>query len=312
MAIYETFSKRIKRLAQTGQPDVYQYEDLPQAFRVKVALIWKDVLGTAVNGGYATKSKFIWDQIHDAIAKEKGVFYLGNNSYDGPDERCIDFLLSAPIDEALDIIELSFRLIRERDSLWALVTAYRPTVQQEPDAAIQELNHRFREHGIGYQFVEGDIIRVDSQYLHAEAVKPALSLLSGAGFQGASAEFLEAHEHHRKGEYADAIADALKAFESTMKAICDSQGWDYPAGATAKTLIKTVLDNGLLPSFMQTHLAGLRNTLEAGLPVVRNKLGGRGQGKDPKKVHDYFASYALHLAATNIVFLVEAHDSLNK
>jgi hypothetical protein len=131
-------------------------------------------------------------------------------------------------------------------------------------------------------------------------------------FEGPSEEFFEAHAHYRKREYADVIADALKSFESTMKAICDSHGWACKAGDTAKALIKTVLDNGLVPKYMETHLAGVRNTLEAGLPTVRHRLGGHGQGKDSRKVPDYFAGYALHLAATNIVFFVEAHEALNR
>lgn len=155
-------------------------------------------------------------------------------------------------------------------------------------------------------------MRVDSQYVHAEAVKPAISLLHTAGFEGASEEFLDAHEHYRSGEYADAMSDALKAFESAMKAICDENGWSYSGGATAKALIKNVLDNGLVPKYMETHLSGLRNTLEAGLPTVRNKNSGHGQGLLAKKVPDYFAGYALHLAATNIVFLVQAHQALNR
>lgn len=312
MAIYETFSKRMKRLAQAGQQDVYRYDELSQAFRVQVALIWNDVLGTAIERGSYTKSNTIWKFIHDQIAKEKGVFCLGDSVRDEADVQCRKFLLSAPTDEGLDIVEFSFRLIRGRDELWACSAGITPSVKQEPDEAIEELNHRFREHAIGYQFVEGEIIKVDSQYLHVEAVKPALSLLNAAGFQGASDEFLEAHGHYRKGEYADAIADALKAFESTMKAICDTRGWSYPAGAPAKTLINSMLNNELVPRYMETHLSGLRNTLEAGLPVVRNKLGGHGQGKDPKTVPDYLASYALHLAATNIVFLIESHNATNR
>ena len=73
------------------------------------------------------------------------------------------------------------------------------------------------------------------------------------------------------------------------------------------------LPHGLVPKkYIETHLAGVRSTLEAGLPTVRKKLGGQGQGKEPRKVPDYFAGYALHLAATNIVFLVEAHEALNR
>ena len=67
-----------------------------------------------------------------------------------------------------------------------------------------------------------------------------------------------------------------------------------------------------MPSYMETHLAGLRNTLEAGLPTLRNKNSGHGQGIRAKNILEYFAGYALHLAATNIVFLVQAHEALNR
>jgi len=63
--------------------------------------------------------------------------------------------------------------------------------------AVEELNERFREHGVGYQFEELKIVRVDSQVLHAEVVKPALHLLSESAFSGANADFLKAHEHYR-------------------------------------------------------------------------------------------------------------------
>jgi hypothetical protein len=108
----------------------------------------------------------------------------------------------------------------------------------------------------------------------------------------------------------EAMSEALKAFESTLKAICHENGWSYPGNATAKPLIKIVLDNGLVPCYMETHLAGLRTSLEAGLPTVRNKNSGHGQGLQTRQIPEHLAGYALHLAATNIVFLVEAHEAL--
>lgn len=179
-------------------------------------------------------------------------------------------------------------------------------------AEVESRNYRFKEHAVGYQFEGGEIVRVDFQYVHSEVVKPAISLLNTAGFEGASEEFLKAYEHYRKGRHGEAMTEALKAFESTMKTICDKNGWSYRGGDTAKALINVVLSNGLVPKYMETHLAGVRQTLEAGLPTVRNKNSGHGQGLLAKKVPDYFAGYALHLAATNIVFLVEAHEALNQ
>lgn len=300
MGIYETYSKRLKNRERAGQTDVYQYEKLPETLRTQIVHIWRDIFGHTHGG--------LWDDIHDALAREMGVFHLWGDGKYYSDRMCISFLLNAPTLQALDIIEMSFYVVHNTHQF--VHASY--SIRQRSKTAIDELNHRFKEHGVGYQFVEDAIVRVDSQYVHSEVVKPALSLLNTAGFDGASEEFLRAHEHYREDRLGEAMSDALKAFESTMKAICDKNGWGYRENDTVKPLIKAVLDNGLFPRYMESHLAGLRTTLEAGLPTVRNKNSGHGQGLLAKKVPDYFAGYALHLAATNIVFLVEAHESLNR
>ncbi len=181
---------------------------------------------------------------------------------------------------------------------------------QQYEQLITELNYRFREHNLGYQFEQGNLIRIDSQYIHSEVVKPALTLLHDNGFAGASAEFLDAHEHYRTQRYPEAIAGALKAFESTMKGICDIRKWNYQTGTTAKGLIEVVFSKELIPSSLTSQFSGLRSVLESGLPTVRNQQGGHGQGKDPVAIPSYMAGYALHLAASNIVLLLEAHKAL--
>jgi len=140
-------------------------------------------------------------------------------------------------------------------------------------------------------------------------VEGAIALLHDAAFVGPNAEFLAAHEHYRKGRYKEAIADSLKALESTLKAICDARRWSYPSGATAKPLLGLVVEKGLVPAFLEGHLAGLRSTLESGLPTLRNRAAGHGQGAVPVEIPSYLAAYALHLAAVTIVFLVEAHNA---
>jgi hypothetical protein len=207
------------------------------------------------------------------------------------------------------LIELSFLLV---DTGIRKLDPYERSHLVSPDAAIGELNGRFREHGIGYEFVNGEIIRIDSKYLHAEAVKPALNLLHGGRrqFLGPLQEFLAAHERHREGKEKEAIQEALKAFESTMKAICDARKWSYDKKkATAKDLIQVIFDNHLIADYLQSHFTALRSVLEAGVPTVRNKTAGHGQGGTPTSVPPYVAAYALHLAASNIVLLVEAHNA---
>jgi AbiJ N-terminal domain 4 len=222
-----------------------------------------------------------------------------------------------PVDNILDLIELTFELIEEHIGKFVLdsnldvdkLGIIHNLNTQHPNDAIKELNHRFREHSIGYQYSNGQIIRVDSDFIHSEVVIPALRLLSSNGFTGAEQEFLSAHKHYRQQDYKPAIADALKAFESTMKTICDQRGWIYQSTDCAKDLIKVVFQNHLLPDYIHTQFSNLRSILESGIPTVRNKTSGHGQGSHPTVVPEYLTAYALHLTASNIVFLMEAYTA---
>ena len=172
--------------------------------------------------------------------------------------------------------------------------------------AVEELNERFKEHGVGYQFTNGQIVRIDSEFIHAEIVKPALNTLSQQHFAGAQQEFLKAHEHYRKGNSKEALSECLKSFESIMKAICDKRGWSYNNDATAKFLIQACFKNELIPSFWESHYSALRNLLESSVPTGRNKLSGHGQGTTPVSVPNHLVAYMLHMTASAIVFLAEA------
>jgi hypothetical protein len=165
---------------------------------------------------------------------------------------------------------------------------------------------------INYRFEPDmhELVRRDSEFIHDQAVKPALALLQDPAFSGAEEEFQSAYERFRKGDNKGAIADTLKAFESTMKAICDARGWTYHSGATASALIAIMFDKRLVPAYLANHFGGLRSALEAGVPTVRNKTSGHGQGAVPQEVPDHLVAFALHLAASNIVFLVQAHRAL--
>ncbi len=310
MAIFETFSKRQKQQAQSAQQDVYQYDSLPIPFRWQVIHIWRAALGefTAARANSPfhplPASAKSWEYIHDTLAREFGIEGLGP-SYETPYERCRGYFLNAKLNEALDMIDLSFKVIDAHPlSPYDMEDSH---ITQQADRAVEELNHRFQEHGMGYQFDGGQLIRIDSKYLHEHATKPAITSLSGEHFTGAQEEFLKAHDHYRHGRNDDAIANASKALESTLKTICDKRRWSYPKNATAHTLIGLVFEKELIPAELQCHFNALRSVLESGLPTVRNRAGGHGQGAVHVDIPPHLAAYALQLAATNIVLLVEAH-----
>jgi hypothetical protein len=314
MGVIETFSKRKKRLEKAGKQDVYQYDALPMPFRVQVIHIWDSAFGVYyVPATYdyrpASAANRWWTFVHDTVAREHGVFAL-SDSHSTPDLRCKEYLIGADTGGALDLIELSFRVIDR--GIRGLHTSEKQTarVTQDADDAIEELNNRFLEHGLGYQYVDGCIVPMDSQFVHAEAVKPALSLLGEAGFDGAADEFIRGFDHYRHGRIKEAISEALKSLESTMKAICSDRNWPFPPNATAKPLMDIMFKNGIVPPDLESHFSGLRSAMESGLPTLSNKTSRHGQGAVSTTVPPHFAAYALHLAATNIVFLVQAHRAM--
>ena len=68
-----------------------------------------------------------------------------------------------------------------------------------------------------------------------------------------------------------------------------------------------MFDNGVLPLSLDSHMNGFRAALESGLPTVRNKGSGHGQGPEVVEMPEPWARHALHLAAANIVLLVDSH-----
>ncbi len=302
---YELRSERERKRALAGQPAMYRYDQLPAPLLAQVSYIWNDACGIfrAHVGGV----------VQDTYIRQTGQRDLEMLSVAGDAlEWCRAVLYRLDLEGMLDIIELTFHVIEmEMPEITARYSQsdYDLKIILSPEQAVQELNRRFQQHGVGYQYVGGQLIRVDSQFVHAEIVEPAVALLHEAQFRGPSDEFMRAHGHYRHGRNKDAIRDTLNAFESTMKAICKVRGWTCDPNAPAKKLINTVLAEGLIPPSLQSQFAQLASLLE-GLATVRNKMGGHGQGSDVVEVPPHFAAYALNLAAVNIVLLVEAYKAL--
>jgi hypothetical protein len=305
MSVHNIYSKRQKEL-RGDIPDIYSYDAISKELRVQTVHIIRET----IEGQEVDAIAYSW--IVNTLRKEYGVFSLvrgktANKPADYLVELVDFFLGQQDVDLALDVIELSFRSIDvfARDPQYAAWDGDRAA-----DAAISELNARFKEHGIGFQYADGQIIRIDSELIHSNVVKPALKLLQSADFNGAQHEFLSAHAHYRVGEFKEALVDSLKAIESALKVICDKRGWTYDAKATCSKLIEVCFNNGLIPDFWQQHFNALRSTLESGVSTARNRPGGHGQGTAITSVPDYLAAFVLHQTASAIVFLVEAEKHL--
>lgn len=294
MATENLYSKRLK--AQGEVPDVYAYDVLPERLRVQIIYIWRDLLSDRPRA-----YDRVFSQCRETLQRELGVFELpATLHYESAKEAVVTyFLFEKRVEAVLDVVELLSRELAAAADV------------ERVRKSIEELNARFKEHGVGYQFVDGQIIRIDSELLHTEVVKPALMLLHAPHYAGAQEEFLKAHEHYRAGNAKEALNECLKALESVMKSICDKRGWAFDKSrATASVLIKVCVDNGLIPPFWDAHYNALKSLLENGVPTGRNKLGGHGQGTTPTEVPPHIVAYMLHMTASAIVFLAEAEKAL--
>lgn len=305
MALLDLFSKRQKR-SKGEVPDVFAYGVLPDALRVQIVHILTDALGEDNYRG-SNHAKDLYKALHDMLAREYGLFNLGDTR--DPRTDLVNFFLeTGDVAVGLDWIEVAFRAVAiygaDPDYMYGTVR------RVAPDEAIDELNARFREHGVGYSFSSGEIIRIDSQLIHAEAVKPALQAISQKQYATANEEFLRAHEHYRNGRHEEAITDALKSLESVLKVIAARRRWGAKDTDTAKPLLDLAFKNGLIPDYLQSEFAGLRSALESGVPTVRNRQAGHGQGTSPRRVPEYLTAYIMHLTASSLLFLVRADEEL--
>jgi hypothetical protein len=313
MVVSNLYSKRQKQL-RGENPDVYKYDEVPNQLRVQIVHIWQDALGNNDQylNQYPEGPLIAYKYIVETLRREYGVFHLtGTDPYrENHFKELVDFFLrEQDTERVIDVIEASFKVIDRLVRRWDYLQ--RQDCDTVANAAIKELNERFQEHAIGFRFEGGEIVRVDSELLHAEVVQRTLSLLQGKPYKGAEAEFLSAHEHYRHGRNKEALTDCLKSFESVMKAICDKRKWTYDkAKDTSSTLISICLKHELIPPFWTTHFSSLRSMLESSIPTVRNKLSGHGQGVDIVEVPPFLAAYVLHMTAATILFLVEAEKAL--
>ena len=309
MAVFDLYSKRLKR--QSGDvAEVYIYDEIPKSLKIQIIQMWDEAIGNSSGYDYyysGDRAKKGYKLIVQTLRREYGVFKLSEDyGVENFRKELQDFFLAEEeLAKIIDVIELSINLIDIVCRKWG------DEFNEIADRTIEEVNERFREHGLGYSYVENLMVRKDSEITHREIVKPALLLLSNEKYAGARQEFMSAFEHFRAGKNKETLNDCLKAFESTMRIICDGRKWEYSKGPTAKSLINCLIENDLIPSFWQNQMTALRTILEAGVPTGRNKLSGHGQGADPIVVKDPIVQYMINMTASCIVFLAELDRTLD-
>lgn len=293
--------------------DVYQYDTIPGKLRVQIQQILNDAIGPQYEvDPYEVMSlqhnPGPWEFIHKTLCRELGLHRLTDSTYSLHNKGVLNYLGRAEADEFIDALEICCRIVDLSIRQWNEGQRRMHGITQDPASAIEEINYRLKESGLGYTYSDGQMFRMDSDFTHEELVKPALILLSKKYFEGAQEEFLDAHKQYRSGDYQQSIVSAGKAFESVLKAVCKIKGWNYEKRARASDLLRRVRSEGLWPDYLDGSFDQLLATLTSGLPKVRNDAGAHGQGPERRAVPAYVAAYALQLCAAKIQMIAAAAE----
>lgn len=292
----ELYSRRNRDRSQ--DPDVYIYDSFSEAFRNQCFHIIEDIVGVANQNAYSNRLE---EDLCSCYAREKGLKSLVSQyGYSNTLSAIERYLDKSNDNDVLDFIDYCFGIMEEP----AFTRKFGYNFGKQLERGIEELNHRFRQHSLGYEFINGEIIQKTNEFIHQEIIKPALRVLNDDRFQGANDEYLTAFDHLRAGNNKDAILNAGKAFESTMKVICTEMRYSFePNKDAVKNLVQVLKQNNFFPSYLESYLNNLCTILGEGASVVRNKESGHGQGEEVRSTADEYVEYVLNSVASNILFL---------
>jgi hypothetical protein len=161
------------------------------------------------------------------------------------------------------------------------------------------LNSILQTEGVPWIFNNSNFFQMDSQFMEEHVLQKLHELYDSKNFTGAQEEFVEARNDLSGNDTKDAILNACKSFESTMKCLL---GKNYSGDVTK--LAKKVRAEGFLddlpPSLQEVFVSKVLQSL----PVIRNDVAGHGQGIDSVTVDRDLAELSVNLAGAFNLFLM--------
>lgn len=273
------------------------YDSISDKLKVQIVRIWQDFYNQF---GEEVREKHFYGYINNIICDLHGKHIL----YQEPLVRLKNRYMCRKYFENLSELDMSFDVI---EIIFRHIESLKRNSNFKSSDAVKKLNTIFQENDFGYEYVNGWIIRVDNKLLHGKVIDKTLKLTEDKLFENANEEYISSLSHLKNDRNKEALNDSLKAFETTMKIIISDFGFKYKDSDTAKNLINICIENEIIPKYLQSHITGLRTTLESGIPTIRNKRSGHGQGENKIIVPDSLATYGVYMAGVSINFLIELY-----
>lgn len=169
-----------------------------------------------------------------------------------------------------------------------------------------EVNKVLRENDIPWLLVDGRLVKIDSKQFEQDLKLKALSEMKELKdadplYQGAYDELRKAIDFLGRGDYAEAVINAEKSYESVLKVILGSESETVAANGLTKCLLeagKLPLPEGLKPEAFQSSVL-------MSLPVIRNKAAAHGYGATGRETSRSMANLAVNLACALDTYLIQ-------
>lgn len=265
------------------------------------------------------------------LARELGTMALGRSPTS--EQNCMDFL-GQPYDLwnnahgdpdnfaklRLSLIELLFReaeailrgLVPNQDvkNWWAIVRARtsppRTAVEDALAATVQgidELNSRFQQAGVPFEYHVGIIQRIDDPTTNAQIEQPFWTLVSDPKFVNVDTDIKEAIDRRDAGK-PDAAFYAMKALESVIRILSDELGRTRGSERGAAEFI----DN-LVAAKPARYIEGWEaNALKSLFRELRNPLGHGPGTAQPLILQPHQSTWAIESAMSWIKSLVRCRQ----
>ena len=249
--------------------EVVIFDELPRKLRVQFYFILKDILYD-YDPHYA--------KIHELLCRKYGKLSLSSRYALGDyDKEALEEALTKPnynFNLIFDMVELAIRY--QIDQM--LKDGYEGEEINEFIEEVQKsINTCFKESSMGYEIVNCQIIRKDSEITFTEIIEPTINLTYNDLFENVNVDFVDAIKEYQNGDNKNCIVKLLSCF-----------------------------DNEIVPQEMKSEFTSLNSLLQSGILPVRNNFGGHGDGGEEKVVEDYLARYAINITGSCILFVIEA------
>lgn len=169
-----------------------------------------------------------------------------------------------------------------------------------------EINKVFREHDIPWLLVDGRLVKIDPKQFEQDLKLKALGEMkelkdANPLYQGAYDELRKAIDFLGRGDYAEAVINAEKSYESVLKVIC-GPGSETEA---ANGLVKRLLEAGRLPLPEGLKPGAFQGGVLMSLPIIRNKAAAHGSGTTGREIGAPMANLAVNLACALDTYLIQ-------